>query len=328
MQLTNQQAITSAIFLAALFSIFGAATANTTKVPKAVFVIVDGIPADLLESTATPNLDTVSAAGGYTRAFVGGAIDTASESPTISAVGYMSLLTGTWSNKHNVWTNHVIKPNYDYWDIFRVAKAHNPSLKTAIFSTWTDNRTKLIGNDFKRAGGNKLDYHFDGFEHDTERFPHDLQGNYIREIDDLVATQAANYIGNRGPDLSWVYLEHTDAVGHRHGDSVEMAEAIRLMDKRIGSLWTVITNREEKNNENWLLIITTDHGRDAKTGRNHGGQSERERTIWIITNNKQLNDRFDGTPGIVDIMPSIATHMNLPIPEHVRKQLDGESFIK
>tara|TARA_B100001750_G_C15427085_1_gene556097 strand:+ start:289 stop:1203 length:915 start_codon:yes stop_codon:yes gene_type:complete len=303
--------------------------ANTAgQVPKAIFVIVDGIPADVLEIVATPNLDAISAVGGYTRAYVGGTIDTPSESPTVSAVGYMSLLTGTWANKHNVWNNYILKPDYDYWDIFRLAKVHDESLETAIFSTWTDNRTKLIGDGLERAGGNKLDYYFDGFEKDTERFPHDSAKNYLQQIDDLVATEAARYIRENGPALSWVYLEHTDAIGHQYGDSPEMTQAIELMDNRIGLLWAAVSSRQIEHGEDWLLIVTTDHGRDLRTGKNHGGQSERERTIWIVTNHDELKESFYRSPGIVDIMPSIATHINLAIPPHIAKTLDGQSFIK
>lgn len=295
--------------------------------PKAVFIIADGIPADLLERTATPALDEISAEGGYTRAFVGGIVGTASESPTISAVGYNSLLTGTWANKHNVWGNSIDDPDYGYWDIFRIAKAHDSTLETAIFSTWVDNRTKLLGDGLPEAGGSKLDYHFDGFELDTGRFPHDENGEYIRDIDALVAGEAARYIREEGPDLSWIYLEHTDSVGHLFGDSTEMAAAVRNMDARIGVVWSAIEQRRSRYDEDWLLLVTTDHGRDAATGKDHGGQSERERTTWIVTNSKRLNDRFDDMPAVVDIMPSIATHLELEMPGPVRRQLDGRSFI-
>ena len=46
--------------------------AMAEKPPKAIFVIVDGIAADVLESVPTPNFDDISRTGGYTRSFVGG----------------------------------------------------------------------------------------------------------------------------------------------------------------------------------------------------------------------------------------------------------------
>ena len=136
-------------------------------VPKTLFVVMDGIPTDVIERVATPNLDQITASGGFGRAYVGGETGGASESPTISAVGYQSLFTGTWANKHQVFDNEVASPNYAYWDIFRMAKTHAPGLSTALFSTWEDNRTKLIGDGLAAAGGYKLDYYLDGLEHDV-----------------------------------------------------------------------------------------------------------------------------------------------------------------
>jgi len=297
------------------------------RTPKAVFIIVDGIPADVVERVATPGLDAISAQGGYARAFVGGAIGTESESPTVSAPGYNSLLTGTWANKHGVRDNDIENPDYRYWDIFRIAKAHDPALHTAIFSTWQDNRTKLVGDGLAAAGGSKIDYHFDGLEHDTGRFPHDEEGDYIRRIDAAVAEEAARYIRERGPDLSWVYLQHTDDVAHQFGDGPEMVAAVRRMDEHVGAIRAAAREREQRFNEDWLLVVTTDHGRDAESGKEHGGQSERERTIWIVTDSPRLNARFEDRPGIVDILPSVATHLGLDMPEAIRRQLDGRSFI-
>ncbi len=85
--------------------------------------------------------------------------------------------------------------------------------------------------------------------------------------------------------------------------------------------------REEKFNEDWLLIITTDHGRNAATGKDHGGQSDRERTTWIVTNSKDLNGRFKQSPGIVDILPSIFNHLQMSIPLDVAEEIDGVPFI-
>jgi hypothetical protein len=310
-----------------------AATSTTTicysqkKTPKAVFIIVDGIPGDVIEKLQPPTLMEISKTGGFTLAYTGGIKDSYNQTPTISAPGYIDLIAGVWGNKHNVWDNDIADPNYNYWNIFRIAKAANPSLKTAVFSTWTDNRTKLIGEGLEQTGNFMLDYSFDGLELDTVTYPHDKQADYIRKIDEAVSAQAAAFIQERGPDLSWVYLEYTDDMGHRFGDSDQFYNAIRGADAQIKKIRDAITLREQSFNEDWLIVITTDHGRDAQTGRNHGGQSDRERLTWIVTNSKNLNQHFKQTPAVVDIIPSVCNHLNIKIPEETRNELDGTPFI-
>jgi len=295
-------------------------SAQAQKQKKVVFIIVDGIPGDVIEKLQPPALIEIAKTGGFTLAYTGGIKSTYNETPTISAPGYNNLITGVWGNKHNVWDNDIADPNYNYLNIFKIAEQVKPSLKTAIFSTWTDNRTKLVGE-------NVVDYSFDGLELDTVTYPHDKQADYIKNIDAAVSAQAAKYIQENGPDLSWVYLEYTDDMGHRFGDSEQFYNAIKNADQQIKGIWDAITLRESSFNEDWLIVITTDHGRDARTGRNHGGQSDRERLTWIVTNSKNLNEHFRSRPAVVDILPSLTNFMGIKIPEETRNELDGVPFI-
>lgn len=317
----------SVILLLAAVSCPGLQAQTQKKTPKAVFIIVDGIPADVIGKLNPPGLATIAKEGGFTQAYVGGTTGGYNQTPTISAPGYIDLLAGVWGNKHNVWDNDIAAPNYHYWNIFRIAETVNPALKTAVFSTWLDNRTKLIGEGLPAAGAIKLDYAFDGFENDTIKYPHDKPRNFIRNIDDAVTAEAAGYIATQAPDLSWVYLEYTDDMGHGFGDSPQFYDAIKGADARIKKIWDATQLREKNFNEDWLIVITTDHGRDATTGKNHGGQSARERTTWIATDSKNLNAHFKQQPAIVDILPSICNHLNLTIPTEVQKELDGVPFI-
>jgi predicted AlkP superfamily pyrophosphatase or phosphodiesterase len=312
------------IFFLIVFVFSGVAGLVAQKTNKAVFIIADGIPADVIEKVKTPALDEIAAIGGYARAHVGGEKGDYTQTPTISAVGYNSLLTGTWVNKHNVWDNDIKSPNYNYWNIFRFLKNSDPGKQTAIFSTWLDNRTKLLGDDLAEAGAIHIDHHVDGLEKDTLNFPHDSLSEYIHRIDELVADSAAAYIQSHGPDLTWVYLEYTDDMGHKFGDSEKFYRAVQYMDSQVGRIWTAIRRREKESNENWVIYITTDHGRDAKTGRGHGGQSDRERNTWIVTNAKGLNEYFRKyQPGIIDIMPTLASFLHVNIPREQRMEMDG-----
>ncbi|CAF2093618.1 unnamed protein product, partial [Rotaria magnacalcarata] len=76
--------------------------------------------------------------------------------------------------------------------------------------------------------------------------------------------------------------------------------------------------------EDWAIIITTDHGRDPIAGADHGNQTPRERTTWIIANGKEMNGYFkDFQPAIVDIYPTIAKLFGLNIPVESERELDG-----
>ena len=147
-------------------------------------------------------------------------------------------------------------------------------------------------------------------------------------IDRVVSEESASALLQQGPDLSWVYLQHTDDLGHEQGDGEAFDAAVAEMEANVGRIWSAVTARQATHSEDWLVIVTTDHGRDALTGRDHGGHSERERTIWIATNSQRLMPGFDALPKIVDIYPSIAMHLGITIPEQVARHLAGASFIQ
>ncbi|TKC12785.1 alkaline phosphatase family protein [Pedobacter polaris] len=312
----------------ACFVSLSISTSAQSRPRKVVYVIADGIPADVMERLDLPNFKKIISAGSYSRMHVGGDRGSYNESPTISAVGYNSLLTGTWVNKHNVPDNAIKAPNYNYQHIFRLFKNQYPDKKTAIFSSWTDNRTKLLGEGLAETGNFKPDFVADGYELDTIRFKHDKNSAYMHLIDEEVVKQAATTIHDKAPDLSWVYLEYTDDMGHRYGDSPEFYTAIQMLDQQIGQIWNAINYRKQKFKEDWLIVITTDHGRDEKTGRGHGGQSDRQRSTWMVSNYKDLNayaQYFD--IGVVDIMPSIAQYLRINLTKDVAQEIDGTSFI-
>ncbi|MBC7849253.1 MAG: alkaline phosphatase family protein, partial [Chitinophagaceae bacterium] len=69
--------------------------------------------------------------------------------------------------------------------------------------------------------------------------------------------------------------------------------------------------------------ITTDHGRDSVSGKHHGGQSARERTTWIVTNAKDLNENFKKKPAIVDIFPSLMSWLQVSTSVDKLMEVDG-----
>ncbi|QNL47939.1 alkaline phosphatase family protein [Olivibacter sp. SDN3] len=308
--------------------LFSTAILYAQEQRKVVYIIADGISADVIEQAQTPNLREISTQGSYLRVYQGGEAGAYNESPTISAVGYNNILTGVWYNKHNVPDNNIEAPNYHYPSIFRVLKDAYPEKTIGIFSSWQDNRTKLIGEGLPATGNIQMDYAFDGLELDTLRYPHDKERQFMSVIDQAVSENAAKTIQEEGPDLSWVYLEFTDDMGHMHGDSPAYSAAVEKMDAQVGLIWQAIKKRAADTGEDWMIMITTDHGRDEKTGKGHGGQTFRQRSAWLVCN-KVLENPYSryGKPSVVDLYPTIANFLNIEIPKESLWELDGVTLM-
>ena len=299
---------------------------NDTTTPKALYIIVDGISTDVLESTPTPTIDAISANGGFNSATTGGKKNGYSQSPTASAIGYNNVLTGTWANKHNVYTNGITAPNYNYYSLYRLIHEQSPDLTTALFSSWTDNRTKLIGEGLEEAGGVPIDFIRDGYDLDLEEFPQD--SGWVQKVDTKVAMEAAEVILSEGPDFSWVYLWYTDDTGHIYGEDERHRTSIMYADSLVGIIYDAVLQRQQQLNEDWLVAVTTDHGRGLPNGYGHGGQSEREREVWFAVQSTELNPHFNSAHlKHVDLYPTIAKHLNISIPDDQRSELDGIPFI-
>ncbi len=115
-------------------------------------------------------------------------------------------------------------------------------------------------------------------------------------------------------------------MGHRHGNSKYLDDAVEKLDDQVKRIWNAIQYREKNFNEEWLIYITTDHGREDN-GYHHGGQSLRERRTWISTNANGLNARFKKQqPAVVDIIPSIASFLKIDIPKEQLREIDGVSL--
>lgn len=311
------------LFLVVLLTL----STSYSKNRKVVYIVLDGIPADYIERVHPKTVFDIAEKGGYSRAYTGGEIGTYSQTSTISAIGYMNILTGTWMNKHNVKGNSNLSPNYNYWSLFRIAKNQNKDFKTAIFSSWTDNRTVLIGEGKPETDNIKIDYVFDGYDLDKENFPSKKDHYQIFEIDSVVCKKAADCIKSEAPDLSWVYLWYTDSGYHLYGDGTYMDKFVEKTDNLISDIWKSVQYRQEKFDEDWMIIVTTDHGRN-ESGHDHGGQSERERSVWISTNNDDLNAHFKSNSlSLVDILPSVCCFMGFDMPRDVLFEGDGIPFI-
>lgn len=293
---------------------------------KTLYVIMDGVSREFLNKVHPATIFDIAAKGSYADAYAGGEVGASSQSPTISAIGYTNILTGTWMYKHNVQGNSDIHTNYNYWSIFRIAKAQERPVTTALFSSWTDNRTLLVGAGKPEAGNVGIDYVYDGYDLDTVRFPRKPMELQVYDIDSVVCRNAAECVRKDAPDLNWVYLWYTDDAFHIKGYGSYSEDYLKREDRQLRQIWDAIQYREKNFDEEWLLIVTTDHGREER-GFNHGGQSAGERGIWMVTNRRDMNAEWGGASlSQVDVNPSICRFMGFSVPRDVEWEQDGIPF--
>lgn len=314
-------------FITFAILLFTLATLGSAKTRKAIYIVVDGVPADYVERAHPKTIFEIAEKGAYARAYTGGETGAYSETPTVSAIGYTNMLTGTWMNKHNVDGNDNLKPNYNYWTLFRIAKEQPRNFTTGLFSSWTDNRLVLIGEGKPETGNVHIDYVADGYDIDKVNFPKRKDDLQIFDIDSVVAQKAAQCIKEQAPDFSWVYFWYTDDAFHIYGDGEYGDLYLKKTDDLIAQIWESVQYREKNFDEEWLVIVTSDHGRD-ETGHHHGEQTARERSVWMSTNQKAVNQHFYSPDlSLVDINPTICRYLGFEVPQEVKFEQDGLSFM-
>ena len=57
------------------------------------------------------------------------------------------------------------------------------------------------------------------------------------------------------------------------------------MDEQVGLMVSSLQSRPNYGEENWMVLVTTDHG---GTGTSHGGNSEGERRVFILASSPTL----------------------------------------
>ncbi|MFT4576721.1 MAG: putative AlkP superfamily pyrophosphatase or phosphodiesterase [Polaribacter sp.] len=232
-------------------------TAITLGQKKKVLLIgIDGLQFEQIATVNTPNFDTFTIKKGYN----GGVFGTPSQQVTSSGPSWVTILTGVWTDVHGITSNSASQVS-EASSVFKFIKSSNNKLTTASISTWKNINLLLYKDmysvDFSTQGG----------------------------TDEMSTELALNQLKNHAPDFTFIHLDDIDHAGHAVGFGVAYGKAIQKVDAQIGQLLRVIKKRESSNNEEWLVMLVTDHGRGLK-GKNHGNQTLTEKTIFIGMNKK------------------------------------------
>lgn len=281
-----------------------AASVEGQEVRKKVLLIgVDGVRPDILAEVETPNIDALIAHGAYTPTALTGY-------PSVSGPGWSSMLIGVWPEKHGVTDNDFEGKRYDrYPDFLTRIESVRPELNTFAVADWLplvtdDHNGPVIG--------------------DAPDVKHVLDGYELgwAEADERSVELATEHLRTGDPDAMFVYLGNPDETSHQH-ESVgpEYRAAIRQADELIGRLIEAVSSRATYHEEDWLILVSTDHGRRADGG--HGGDTPAERTIFYLASGPSVVvGRLGSTPAIVDVAVTALAHLGISIDPSW--ELDGK----
>ena len=250
-----------------------------TKQAKTLVIGIDGATFDTFARADVPHLKQLMAEGMTARSN----LYAEPMAPTVSGAGWSSIATGVWPDKHNVKDNNFTNPNYgQYPDYATRLETADPDVSTLVVGTWSPIPQTIFGakTDLRIAGGN----------------------------DEGTTTKAVDYLAHGNPDSTFVHLDEVDGAGHSSGSSSDAyLKALHTADAQVGRMLDAVTSRPTYADEDWLVVVTADHGHTPTGG--HGGNSPLERGTFVIAKGKGFapgSVRHDVK--ITDVAPTVLRH--------------------
>lgn len=288
--------------VALLLFLLAACTSGSSSdaTSKHVLIVgIDGLRIDALEFASTPRIDALVAEGTVTYdAVAGGELGGETEQPTFSGPGWSSILTGVWADKHGVELNVFDDARFDlYPHFFARVRERDPEAYLSSFATWSPINDDILAS----ANAN---------EAFTPRGAADSA-----EGDRWVTEAVVSHLREQSPRVVFVHLDEVDRQGHVAGFSAsvpEYVQAIEVVDGQLGRMLDAIESRSTRDAEDWLIVVTTDHG---GIGQGHGGQTDDEREIFMIVRGgaAQPSRVVSPGPGHTAVPPTAMKHLGLPV---------------
>ena len=263
--------------------------AEPTRAPKALVVMLDGMRADAVENAHAPNLRMLRDGKwrpGYKCAWSMSAC-TILDAPTVSAPNHAAIATGVTSAKTKVLANGQFGLcNYTNWPswLARLVDA-KPQMKALFSFSWRP--------DEQIDPGKKVEY-----AHGPDA------ANAVNVPRRLAAADA--------PDATMWYIDYPDHGGHGFGYypyTVGYLHYVHLSDKAIGDALKAIASRPTFADEDWLVIVTSDHGGYA---RGHGAMTGHCWTIPLLVCGRGVSQgRMPGEPHNYDAAATVLRHFGV-----------------
>ncbi|MER5299753.1 alkaline phosphatase family protein [Streptomyces lasiicapitis] len=223
--------------------------------PKVLVIGLDGALLNRIKDAAAPTLKSLMTDG----LTAPSALYAGPLAPTSSGPGWSTLITGVWPDKHKVLNNDFTGHDLArYPDFMTRIEAAKPSLNTYAVSSWAPITDTIFSP--------KVDARV---------------STPAAEYDTGTTARAVARLKDTDPDAVFVQLDNIDHAGHSDGAASQAyLDAIRTADGQVGQMLDAVASRASYGDEDWLIMITADHGHTDAGG--HGGSSWPERQTFLI----------------------------------------------
>lgn len=255
-----------------------------TKIHKSLVIGLDGASISVMDTTELPAIESVRTAGmtAVSNLFAN------PMAPTVSGPGWSSIATGAWPDKHQVVDNSFTGNNLEQFTNFQDRLEHNdPATSTLVAGTWGPIPEIIFnsGTDLNISAGS----------------------------DNNTTAKAVDYLKNGNPDSTFVHLDDVDGAGHNSGSSSANYQAqLKVTDAKVGEILAAVKARPSYAGEEWLIVITADHGHTPTGG--HGGSTQLERQSFVIAQGAGIpaNSTREDVK-VTDIAPTVLNHQGVAI---------------
>ena len=269
------------------------AHAESPLKPKALVIMFDGWRADTVSNGLTPNIKALADGKwqpGYKAAWSLSA-STIRDGTTESAPNHVAIATGM-----------TVKKTKIKWNPDLISRGTNAK----YLPTWLVRLTK--------ARKDLTALHIFRWYGDLRLSP-DYGVQFIFDRDDTNAKTLAKLLSfPDAPDAIMWYIDRPDHPGHNHGYypySTEYKAAVRESDGYVGEVLAAIAARPTFADEDWLIIVTADHG---GWDHYHGQSSTQCYTIPLIIAGRHVaQGRIPGVPHNYDAAPTALAHFGIDV---------------
>jgi hypothetical protein len=222
---------------------------------------------------------------------------------TISNPSWTAILTGVWGERtgviNNVFTPWTYNSFPTVFNQLESLETPDQEIVTKAIANWN------VINAIAGAGSDPVD---------TNVFIGQVAGdtNWLA-TDDLVGEETVDAIrGVDGPTPNFLfsYFVGVDENGHLYGGASEQyAEAIRNVDDNLGEIMAEVDIWNAAHpDEQWTIMVVTDHGHQPQQGFGHGFQSPDETETFVIAYGSAFKDgNINLEYEIVDTTPTVVS---------------------